>query len=201
MAKRVHRVLPKVEPDVVEEDHGIPGKLYFDKPKIIEMASFRKSAVPEFDPIGGRYAQLGPEEFYLRETPVRLRSSHKQGPNYNPPESVVYPLSLRPTQEEATEYIRLRKVDGFGEGTIVARRYAEYWKAKWHGNWGIIKRVIGYVPHITSTPWNPYVVQWFEQQTSEESAWAEDLVVIHCTLDKDLLEDILEAQGIAKQGK
>jgi hypothetical protein len=91
-------------------------------------------------------------------------------------------------------------VDGYGEGAIVSRRFQPTWKHKWHGNWGMITRVVGFVSHAPTDPWNPYYVKWFGEAGAsgpqEEFAWAEDLVIIHASLDKTTLESILEEQDV-----
>lgn len=199
--KQTHkRVKNPLRPhDVIneEEDLGIPGKLYFEKPSVIHIPSFHKTAIPEYDTGGSGNSRQppGPEELYTREGPVRLASTHKL-PRYKAPDTVHYLLSRRPTQNDAQEYIRMMRIEGFGEGAIVTRKYAEPWRAKWHDNWGIISRIIGFVPIPSSTPYNPYTVKWFSQEFGrEEEAWAEDLFVIHAALDKDMIDEIIEAQA------
>lgn len=189
--------------EVVEEmeDLGIPGKLYFEKPKVISVEAYHVSEVPEFDTGGsGNNTQPpGPADFYKTEGPVRLISSHRIM-RYNPPERVHYLLTQRPSQSDAEEYLRMMKVEGFGDGAIVARRHAEPWRVRWHTNWGIITRVVGHVPWSSKDAWAPFIVKWLDvsplQNVSEtEPAWAEDLYVIHAALDKDLLESIIEHQA------
>lgn len=199
--KRIKNPMRPHEVVEEEEDLGIPGKLYFDKPKVISVEAFHISPLPEFDTggrPGGRQAP-GPEGYYQTKGPVRLRSSHKMV-RYNPPEVVEYLLTQRPTQDDADEYIRMHKVEGFGEGAIVARRYAETWRARWHTNWGVINRVVQNVPWDAKDAWAPYIVKWFDvanllNASDMEPVWAEDLFVIHAALDKDVLESILEQQA------
>jgi hypothetical protein len=177
-----------------EEDWGIPGKLYFDKPKLSLIQSQHKPLLPEYDlgPSGHAQQERGPDEFYLTEGKVRLKSSHGF-PGYSPPEVVKYLLSRRPLQADADDYIKIHKQDGFGEGAIVARRYANPWRKDWHTNWGMITRVVQTVPWPSNMPWDPYEVKWFEGGVAEW-VWAEELYVIHAHLDKDTLSSILEAQ-------
>lgn len=183
-----------------EEDLGIPGKLYFDKPKVISVEAFHTSQVPEYDTGGFGYTKQppGPADYYTREGPVRLKSSHKMA-RYTPPERVHYLLTQRPPKNDVDEYIRMMKVDGFGEGAIVARRYADDWRARWHTNWGIITSIYGTVPFDPKDAYAPYKVRWFDTSSIPgapdiEGAWAEDLIVIHAALDKDLLASIIEHQ-------
>lgn len=203
MAKKAKVKNPLRPHDVVEEeeeDLGIPGKLYFEKPKVFTVEAFHQSKLPEFDTGGARggHQPPGPEEYYRTEGPVRLRSSHHL-PRYTPPEKHHYLLTRRPPQIDADEYIRMMKVEGFGEGAVVARRFADHWRARWHANWGTITRVTQNVPWDAKEAWSPYVVKWwdvsnFNGVADTEPAWAEDLLVIHAALDKDVLESILEHQ-------
>jgi hypothetical protein len=181
------------------EDCGIPGKLYFDKPQVIDMSAFRKSDIPEKDPVNGS-TRLGADEFYFRTTPIRMKSAVKFMGKEPMPDTIEYALPQRPTQEEAAEYIRVNGINGFGEGAIITRRWQENWRFRWHGNWGMIVRVVGNVPWQTSEAWAPFVVQWFERpDVPFEYVWAEDLVLIHTHLSKDLMEGIFEAQGIPRK--
>jgi hypothetical protein len=181
-------------------DMGIPGKLYFDKPQVINMSAYRKSDIPEVDPVSNS-GRLGPDDFYLKETPIRMKSSKKFHDKQNPPPDIVeYALSQRPSQDEAADYLRINLINGFGEGAIITRRWQENWRFRWHGNWGMIVRVVGNVPWQPTEAWSPYMVQWFERpDVPYEPAWAEDLVLLHTHLSKDLMESILESQGIPRK--
>lgn len=206
MSKRTQAVIRKTlrphdpQPESEMEDLGIPGKMYFDKPQLTIVEAFHKPAVPEGDTARpNNNVKVGPDHFYRKDGPCRLRSSHLIT-RYNPPDAIHYLLTMRPPQEEADSYLKMMAVDGYGEGAIVSRRYQPGWKHKWHGNWGMITRVVGFVPHSPNDPWNPYFVKWFGEAGSsgpqEEFGWAEDLVIIHAALDKTTLESILEEQDV-----
>ena len=146
------------------------------------------------------FAAAGRPSKFLVANKLRLRALGLFNPLLHEMVEMHYLLTNRPPQEEADSYLKMMAVDGFGEGAIVSRRFQPNWKHKWHGNWGMITRVIGFVPHAPTDPWNPYFVKWFSkdgiQAPDEEFCWAEDLVIIHAALDKITLEQILEEQDV-----
>ena len=185
----------------IEEDMGIPGKIYFEKPQLSLVKAFHKSDLPEYDTGGyGMSRQApGPVDLYTREGPVRLPSSkHMDNHTYKVPEKVHYLLTQRPSNTDIVEYISIQKADGFAEGAVVSRRHQAEWRFKWYTYWGIITRVHGNCPLPSKEAYAPFRVKWFnpEHNVTDEDAWAEDLVVIHAALDKETLASILEEQGV-----
>jgi len=194
MGKRTARLAMRAKKDE-PQDLGIPGKLYFDKPNVIDISTKRKGGLPLVDPITNN-DNLGPEEFYTTVGKCRLKSSFNY-PTTPPPKDIQYALTMRPLQNDAHEYVAYFRRKGYHTGAIVTRRYQPGYRHRWHSNWGIIQRVNGNVPWYSQEAWFPYVVKWFnvENNISEEPAWGEDLILIHQALDEDLLEQILEEQG------
>lgn len=131
-------------------------------------------------------------------SPIRLESSRDGAVCPNPPATVEYELSERPTWKEIDEYISECKCYGFGRGTIVARRYASTWRQTNPTEWGMITYITRQ-PTPTSGPFKgPFNVKWFDfgGTPKEERAWAEDLLVIHAALDDDIVKAICENQGV-----
>jgi hypothetical protein len=90
-----HTLRPHDPPPEAEmEDLGIPGKMYFDKPQLTIVEAFHKPAVPEWDTARPQNnVKAGPDHFYRKDGPCRLRSSHLIT-RYNLPEAVHYLLTL-----------------------------------------------------------------------------------------------------------
>jgi hypothetical protein len=175
------------------------GKLFFEKPILTVVGKEEIPVVQSYhhnspmntsrsihDNVGNPNSKVGP---------VRLLSSH----NYQVctqerrPKEVEYALNQYPTHNQVLEYLKLKRVDGFGTGAVVARRYQNEWRYKVVHQWGIIMFEIAN-PTMHQL-WAPYSVKWLEGDVSEK-AWAEDLVVIHSHMDMDYITDILETQGI-----
>jgi len=168
-------------------DPGEPGHYYFEEPTVIAIESKKKRQPSSLIVMGSS----GKEALALIGE-VRLRSSHSLH-NYIPPKDVVYDISEFPTQKEVNDYITRMSICGFGEGAIVTRRYQPKNRWKYPYQWGVIQSMFNIVP--SNGTYRPFTVKWFANGDSE-SAWGEDLVVIHQAMDEDLISDIVESQGI-----
>lgn len=167
------------------EDLGIPGKLYFEKPQVIELAVKRDE----------RSNQVITTDLHSTEGPCRLKSTLSLHDFKKKGENIEYQCSLRPTLEEIHEYLRLAEIQGFGMGAVVARRHCADWRWETPYAWGVILGQMAYVPSQSSdVVWAPFTIRWFDKQMGEEPAWAEDLYVIHQCLSKDLVASIVEEQ-------
>jgi hypothetical protein len=172
----------KRQPEPV--DKGTPGMFYFEEPVVIKVPGKAKvMTFPTSTSGADALSKIGV---------CRLRSSYKMQ-QYDPPQDVVYDLTEHPTQQEVREYFHKMTIGGFGEGAIVARRYAPKGRWKYFHQWGIL--VIEHTVPPSAGKWAPYSVRWLNDN-SVEQAWAEDLVVIHSTLGEEMLTDIVESQGV-----
>lgn len=164
-------------PEEMLEDQGIPGKLYFAKPMVIEIPSKHSDTSTMVSTVRTLSTQ-------------RLRDFNH---NCN---ATSYRCSQRPTAAELKDYLHWAEIQGFGLGAVVARRFCAHWRAEAHHQWGVIIGCIGFShPTSPNQPWAPFVVQWFSKEFGQaEPTWAEDLYVIHQSLSKNLLNSILEEQ-------
>lgn len=168
--------------EVEPPDLGEPGMFYFPEPIVIDIKS-KKPVIVET-------RQMSSYEAANKPNACRLKSSHEiQG--YTPPTHVDYLLSKWPARMDIEAYIEMHKVEGFNEGTIVTRRFQPWQDMGKIHRWGVVLMVN---KHMHSSEYKPYLVKWFGDNMVE-SAHAEDLYVIHAALDKQILADILEAQG------
>lgn len=180
-ARSNHRYIP---PEM-EEDLGIPGKLYIEKPKVIEItrtvSSDNKDArVFSFDVTATSGA--------CRSVSIRERRG------FNGPDDIEYGISMRPTVADIEKYLKQNEIRGYGEGAIVARRWGYRYEWRSHFNWGVITLVHKYGSFNEN--YHPYTVRWWSTPPSDDKVWAEDLVVIHSHLSTDLLSELVEAQGV-----
>lgn len=184
------------------EDEGLPGKLYVPVPKVIEINTARPnlSSIVLADQIHNVDEEINRIRFN-RETPIRLKSTDQLTTDkFNKPEKVMYALPQRPgTQHDVKRYHEQQRINGFGEGCVVARRWAALWRQTWHGYWGRIVRINEHVPIQPYALFAPFAVKWFNIEGEPEPAWAEDLVLIHPFIDKSIINDILEAQGVSTE--
>jgi hypothetical protein len=104
-------------------------------------------------------------------------------------------MDVHPTVREISDYLDQAQIEGFSDGAIVARKWAKasYWMHP--PMWGIILMTKSYLPHDPKDLYSPFTVKWFHNN-AVEGVWKEDLLVIHAALDKDLLKDLLEVQGV-----
>jgi len=168
-------------------DKGDPGKFYFHKPIAVTISSLKPE--PYTDPRKEPVNLVN----YNERTNCRLLSS-RNAMNHKPPKQVNYLLSTHPTFNEIQDYLELKRVEGFGEGAIVCRRWAPDKAYRWSQQWGTIM-ICHKAARGTVATWAPYAVKW-HMVGEIEQAWAEDLVVIHACLDEDQLDAIVEAQGV-----
>lgn len=178
-------------------------KLFFEKPTL-QLVGIE---VPE--PVTTTYYPRGPTSTHvnmgdedLRTTigKCRLMSSRSYQVCSNAPsDKLEYALGQLPTFDEVKEYLRKKRIDGYGGGAIVARRWQNDWRFKHPGQWGIIMYESG--NPSPGQKWAPYNVFWFEQSANiqNEKAWAEDLIIIHTHLDESYLQDILYTQGVGSK--
>jgi hypothetical protein len=168
-------------------DNGDPGKFYFTEPEVIEIA-------------GKPFTPSTPAAGFPRSSPTidmnpgrcRLRSSHELH-GYTPPNNIVYDMNQWPTQHMVKDYLKRNEIAGFGENSIVTRRFQNKGRWKYQHQWGVIILVCKVPP--AATIFAPYIVKWFSGEKTEP-AWAEDLVVVHACLTEELLSSIMEDQGI-----
>lgn len=171
-------------PQEMEDDKGIPGKLYFDKPQVFDISVIR-------DTVGNKVSTV---ETGALDGPVRLEST-RQLRDFSKRELVHYRMGLRPNLEQINEYIKWAEVQGFAQGAVVARRWCADWRTETVHEWGVIIGCRAYT-HGSHEPgfYSPFTVRWFQTRLGEEGVWAEDLYLIHQALSKDLLRSILEEQ-------
>lgn len=174
----------------VPADKGIPGKLYFDEPTVVNIEGLNKPKNPF--PQSGFVKIETKADAVAHANVVRLRSSHTLH-NYLPPEDVVYDMGRWPNQLEINAYLKASSIAGYDEGAIVCRRFQPKGRWKYPSQWGLI--IVKHKISPGSSQYAPYAVKWFADATIE-SAWAEDLVVIHAALSMDLIRDIVEEQGV-----
>jgi len=181
MAKRAH----------VYVDKGEPGKYYFEAPITHNLSFGEKKKTPEpyTDPRKEPVNLVN----YRDRTNCRLISS-KNAMNSRVPKEVQYLLTPHPSLQEVQDYLDLKRVEGFGEGAIVCRKWAAKGHHKWSQQWGTIM-LVHKIPRGMMAPYHPYSVKW-HMIGEIEQAWAEDLIVIHAALDDDTLDAIAEAQGV-----
>jgi hypothetical protein len=168
-------------------DEGEPGTFHFGIPVLTEIAS--KKAPP---PSTMTIHTTAPSVLITIDGNCRLRSSHDIR-GYVPPQGLEYPIGRYPNKVDADAYVAMWRVQGFGPGAIVTRRYQpiEQYSRLW--KWGFISFARQYSP---SGPFEPFFVRWFDDKDNGESAWAEDLVLIHAAIDYPMLRDILEQQDV-----
>lgn len=157
--------------------------MFFPKPEVIEMEGIKPAVNDSKDSKGVSIISN-----------CRLRSSYGQG-MYQLPKEIEYALEERASYHEIVNYLRENEIKGYGEGAVVARRYASSYRWKFPSQWGVIMLSR---KHTTSNfPYAPYMVKWFDEKApQDEPAWAEDLIVIHACIDEAYLRDIVESQGV-----
>ncbi len=160
---------------------GNPGEFYFTEPQVVEI----KSPKPVLVPTTSSYTAQT-----YGEGVCRLPSSHSQ-PNYKPPQGIEYHLSRWPNKMDVDAYLEMFRLQGFDKGAIVCRKYQTFESHKLVHRWGVILLTHNF---MTAAEYKPYCVKWFGDGTVE-SAWGEDLFIIHAALDANILHDILEEQG------
>ena len=176
------------------------GKVFFEKP-VLQLVG-KAEAEPPRSYHGSNPAFHGSNRMPEipkgeRITPVRLKSSHNTAICQHLPKENYYDLPINPNYHEVKEYLAKKRIEGFGQGAVVARRFQMEWRFKTPPQWGFLKYEIENV--VTGTDFAPYRVMWFDTNINidqEEKAWAEDLVVVHAAVDKSLIKDIMEHQGI-----
>lgn len=183
-------------------DPGEPGKYYFNPPSCISIKSMKAAqrstnsrwAYPDsYDNDNNGAPPVNLTSLRHERTNCRLLSS-RNGLAHHPPEEVKYLLGTHPTQEEISDYLAIKEVDGFGEGAIVTRRWQPQGNHQWPQQWGTVV-LVHTKERGTIANWSPYSVKWHLIGEIEQ-AWAEDLIVIHQALDHDQLDAIAEAQGV-----
>lgn len=170
------------------------GKLYFEMPQVITIGKPK----PTYTPVSSSPASH--VNGTVPNSVVRLDSSKQYAicPFHNQPKTVDYDLGLRPSYEELKRYLQKYEIMGYGKGSVVTRRYQTPWRYKDPHQWGIIIYTVNSAAYGTDFK-GPYCVRWFDNvNQKEERAWAEDLVVIHTCLSKEMIEDILESQGVTE---
>ncbi len=105
---------------------------------------------------------------------------------------ISYAISQQPSSSDLAEYLQRIEIDGYGEGAIVVPKWQRTEFAYLYPHqWGLIYHIH---KHPVFGPWwGPLQIKWGNNET--EGSWAEDLYVIHACLSKNLICDILEAQG------
>lgn len=191
---------PFVEVDGTEPVEGVEtkGKVFFEKP-LLCLVGKADDIKPHYYPVGRR-VDLTPnepqEDRNAKIGRVRLMSSRNLPICDSPPESVEYGLSQYPTFGDVKEYLREKRIEGYGQGAVVVRKYQAKWRFKSPHQWGIILyEIASPMGHV---PWAPYNVTWFSEEQrvpGGERAWAEDLLIIHSHLDDTYITDILISQG------
>lgn len=195
------RYKPEPELDGTEPVDGVvtEGRIFFEKPKLFlvgkaEEPSPPRSHYPRGATSGTSASDLSEVEARSTSSRPRLASSRTYVVCQTPVMNVEYPLTMYPKIDEATAYLKQAHINGFGPGAIVTRRHQNNWRYTNVHQWGVILFEIANPPF--NQRWNPFEVKWFENQTSIERAWAEDLIVVHAYMDKKYLLDLLESQGI-----
>lgn len=172
-------------------DMGEPGKFYFSIPIEQNIAPQRKreSAVITYPP-------KDPVNLYSMrvQTNCRLLSS-KNNANHKCPEKIAYLLGEHPTAKEIMDYHDLMHAEGFGERAIVARKWAPMSGLMIPNSWGVVLLEHRLERSGVMAKFSPYSVRWIILGEIE-SAWAEDLVLIHPALDSAELTEIFETQGM-----
>jgi hypothetical protein len=126
---------------------------------------------------------------------VRMKSAWEPTHREFLPVFVTYGMDQHPTVREISDYLDQAEIEGFSDGTIVARKWAKasYWMHP--PMWGIILMTKSYLPTDPKDLYSPFTVKWFHNN-AVEGVWKEDLLVVHAALEKDLLKDLLEVQGV-----
>lgn len=176
-------------------------KVFFEKPRLLVVGKAEPEPSYSFPRAHHTRSDPNAPEEDLSATVGRLRllSSRNYQVCSTQPGDLEYQLSQNPTCEEVKDYLKKNRIDGYGTGAVVTRRYQNDWRFKHPSQWGVIMYESG-----TPSPrqrWAPYTVYWFEPTTllQNEKAWAEDLVIIHTHLDDSYLQDILYSQGIGSR--
>jgi hypothetical protein len=171
-------------PEEMQDDLGIPGKLYFEKPSVVDISVIR----------AGKQAMT--VDTKSLESPCRLASTRDKYDFIfkDKVHSIKYHAPQRPTANEMNEYLKQAEIHGYGKGTVVARKWCSGWRYRTHIQWGVILDVNRYLM-ANDTVWTPFSILWLDPQgPNREAAWAEDLFVIHACLSDDLLDSIIEEQ-------
>lgn len=169
-------------------DLGDPGNYYFTEPVGLQIMS-KKPAPPFFPQVHE------PVNLYSYRDKTNCRTISIRNSNLAKcPEKIAYLLGEHPNQKEIDDYLELQRAEGFGERAIVSRNFFPYDNIMAQNSWGIV--VLEHrMARGRIAKWYPYTVRW-TIMGDMESCWAEDLVLIHPTLTKEQLADILEAQGV-----
>jgi hypothetical protein len=178
------------------KDQGEPGKFYFTEPELIEVKGRAAVQVETTKPSHNIVTPF-PKGNEIVTGRCRLESSHGLH-EYHPPTDCVYDLPEWPKPTQVPEYLRKMEVAGFGEGAIVTRRYQNQHRWKYPHQWGIIIITHKVIP--SGSPYKPFTIRWFDPNSKLESAWAEDLLIIHACLSPSMLQDIVECQGLEVDG-
>ena len=165
-----------------QKELGNPGEFYFTEPQVMEIKS------PKPQPV---QATSSYSSQTYGEGVCRLPSSHNQ-PQYKPPVGIEYHLSRWPNKMDVDAYLEMFRVQGYDKGAIVCRKYQTFESHKLVHRWGVILLTHNF---MTAAEYKPFCVKWFGDGTVE-SAWGEDLLLLHAALDEHILNDILEEQGI-----
>ena len=172
-------------------DQGDPGTFYWPFPKLEEIEGKKKTTTVTTFTKETNWNELPARSKVNIDGNCRLVSSHEIR-NYTPPTGLEYALPRWSSKLDGDAYVEMFKVQGYGVGAVVTRRHQplEHMDKVYH--WGVITFV---TRHMSTTPWQPYFVKWFGDGAGEH-AWAEDLVIIHAALDRDVLGSVFEAQDI-----
>jgi hypothetical protein len=156
-------------------------KIFFEKPTVLKIGEPAVTTMPNpvFDSANGI------------KGPIRTKSCRE---TFGDKIEVQYQISQYPSKSDVEEYFVRNQIHGYGEGSIVARRWANGVRFLYPHQWGVIIHLNRY-PGI-SADYAPYQIRWFSSEKPLENAWGEDLFVVHACLDRDLLLDIAEAQGV-----
>lgn len=171
-------------PQEMIEDPGVPGKLYFEQPRVVDIVVRR-------GPAGTKVITMDASS---RVSPVRLASTTEMR-DFNRKDPVEYKMGIRPDMDEIKGYLRSAEIAGFGLGSIVARRWCADWRWETCQQWGLVVGVRSYTANtFNDEVYSPFTVRWFDKITPEEGCWAEDLYVVHTCMTKGMLTEIVEAQ-------
>lgn len=174
-------------------DEGEPGHIYFEYPRLVEIASKKPQQVHTYN---GRnnsnWGKKSARELSMEDGNCRLASSHTIS-GYTPPKDIEYLLGRWPTKDEVADYFQVHRVQGFGRGAIICRRHQPIEAMPLLYKWGFVSFCHQF---SSSMPFSPYFVRWFDDNGHGESAWAEDLVLVHAAIDYPLLQDIMMQQDV-----
>lgn len=173
------------------EDPGTPGHFYFEPP--VEIVLNKKA----------RGNNTANENWQEKVPPVNLHSyrertncrtlSVRNGISCRPPENIAYLADERPNSKDIQAYHTLMRQGGFGARAVVTRRFQEFQQQANPQYWGIII-IEHHLEKSGIAKWYPYTVRW-NMLGEIESAWGEDLLVVHAALSDEMLKDIFEAQN------